>query len=135
MWRRALLRSNCGAHSTFDVLGSRGAKLNAWHVATELALPAKYRENASFAHNYYANGPISKILTALESAYLVPKLVKSSQYHMTVCGVGKYCEEVRSRFNFWWLKALAERGNAALKSCSDWLQVRNCSESPHFLLL
>ena len=52
-----------------------------------------------------------------------------------VYGAGKYCEEMRSVFNFWWLKALAERGNVALKGCSDWLQVRNCSESPHNLLL
>ena len=46
-----------------------------------------------------------------------------------VCGAGKYCEEVRSGFNFWWLKALAERGNAAL------MQVRNCSECRDNLLL
>ena len=52
-----------------------------------------------------------------------------------VYGAGKYCEEVRSVFNFWWLKALAERGNAALKGCSDWLQVRNCSECRDNLLL
>ena len=52
-----------------------------------------------------------------------------------VCGAGKYCEEVRSVFKFWWLKALAERGNAALKRCSDWLQVRNCSECRDILLL
>ena len=52
-----------------------------------------------------------------------------------VCDAGHCCEELRSVFNFWWLKALAERGNAALKGCSDWLQVRNCSEFPHNLLL
>ena len=35
--------------------------------ATELALPAKHSENASFAHNYCVNGPILKILDAQAS--------------------------------------------------------------------
>ena len=55
-----------------------------------------------------------------------------------VCGAGKYCEEVAMRIQllmFQGLHALAERGNTALKRCSDWLQVRNCSEFPHILLL
>ena len=31
-------------------------------------------------------------------------------------------------------KALAEKGNAALKRCYDWLQARNCSESRDILV-
>ena len=100
MWRRAVLRSNYGAHSTFDVPESGGAKLNAWHVATELALPAKHRENASFAHNYCANRPILKILTALESACLVPKLMKSSRYHMMYVARGSAAKKLRCVFRF-----------------------------------
>ena len=109
MWRRALLRSNCGAHSTFDVPGSGGAKLNAWHVATELALPAKHGENTSFAHNYCANRPISKILTVLESACLVPKLMKLFRYYMTYVARGSTAKKLRYIFDFWWLKALGRK--------------------------
>ena len=108
------MRSNCGAHSTFNVPGSGGAKLNAWHVATELALPAKYRENASFAHNYCENRLISKILTVLESACLVPKLVKLSRYYMMYIARGtvakvfatepalpvKHCENASFAYNY-----------------------------------
>ena len=77
------MRSNYSTYSTFDVPGSAAAKLNAWHIATELALPVKYSENTSFTHNYCVNRPISKILTALESACLVPKLMKLSRYYIT----------------------------------------------------
>ena len=55
-----------------------------------------------------------------------------------VCGAGKYCEEVAMRIQllmFYSLYTLAERGNAVLKRCSNWLQVRNCSECRDFLLL
>ena len=109
MWRRAVLRSNYGAHSTFDVPGSGGAKLNAWHVATELALPVKHRKNASFAHNYCVNGPSSKILTVLESACFVPKLVKLSRYDMTYVAWGSTAKKLRCEFKFWWLKALGRK--------------------------
>ena len=68
--------------------------------ATELGLPAKHRENASFTHNFCANKPILKNLTALESACLAPKLVKLPRYRMTYMA----CE-----FNFWWLKALGQK--------------------------
>ena len=110
------MRSNYGAHSTFDVPGSGGAKLNAWHVATELALPAKYCENASFAHNYCVYRPILIVVTALESACLVPKLVKSSRYHITYVARGSAAKKLRYIFDFWWLKALAERGNAEYRA-------------------
>ena len=45
-------------------------------LATGLALPAKHGENDSFAHKFCAYKPNLTILTALESTYLVPKLVK-----------------------------------------------------------
>ena len=65
-------------YSTFDVPGSGGRQAQCLAFATELALPAKHRENASFTHNYCANRPILKILTALESAYLAPKFGRLS---------------------------------------------------------
>ena len=58
------------------VLGHRGLAF-----ATE---PAKHRENASFAYNFCVNRLILQILTALESACLVPKLVKLSRYYITL---------------------------------------------------
>ena len=80
------------------------------------ALPAKHGENTSFAHNYCVNGPISKILTVLESACFVPKLVKLSLYYMTYVARGSTAKKLRYIFNFWWLKALAERGNAEYRA-------------------
>ena len=44
MWRGALLRRCCGAHSTFDVPGSGGAKLNAWHLPLSLRCPQNIAE-------------------------------------------------------------------------------------------
>ena len=99
--------------------------------ATEPALPAKYSENTSFAHNYYVNRPISKILTVLESVYLVPKLMKSSRYYITYMARGSTAKKLRYIFNFWWLKALAERGNieyrANLIGCK-------CGIAPNFAI-
>ena len=100
MWRGVLLRRSCGTHSTFDVPGSRGAKAQYLAFATELALPAKYSENASFTHNYCANRLILKILTALESIYLAPKLMRSSRYHMIYVARDIAAKKLRCVFNF-----------------------------------
>ena len=77
--------------------------------ATELALPAKHSENASFAHNFCDYRPILKILTALESLYLAPKLMKSSRYHIIYVARGSTAKKLRYDFNFWWLKALGRK--------------------------
>ena len=68
--------------------------------ATKLALPAKYGENASFAHNYCVNGPISKILTALESACSVPKLIKLSRYYITYVAWGSTAKKCAADSTF-----------------------------------
>ena len=78
----------------------RGRQAQRLAFATELALPAKYSENASFAHNYCVNGPILKFLTALESACLVPKLVKLSRYHMMYVAQGSTAKKLRCVFRF-----------------------------------
>ena len=110
MWRGALLRRSCSAHSTFDVPGSGGAKLSAWHLAP----PEKHGENASFAHNFCANGPILKILTVLESACLVPKLMKSSRYHMTYVAWGSTAKKLRCAFSS--MLGICHRARAARKT-------------------
>ena len=68
--------------------------------ATELALPAKYGENASFAYNSCAYGLILKFLTALESAYLIPKLMKLSRYYITYVARGSTAKKLRYVSNF-----------------------------------
>ena len=77
--------------------------------ATELGLPAKHQANASFTHNFCANNPILKILKALESACLAPKLVKLPRYRMTYMAWGIAAKKLRCEFNFWWLKALGRK--------------------------
>ena len=47
-----------------------------------------------YTYNYYVNRPISKILTALESIYLVPKLIKLSRYYIIYIARGYYCEVI-----------------------------------------
>ena len=47
--------------------------------------------------SYCANEPILKILTALESACLVPKYLWISSISYNVCSAGQYCEEVAVR--------------------------------------
>ena len=68
--------------------------------ATALVLPVKHRENASFAHNYCTNRPILKILTALESVYLVPKLMRLSRYYIIYIARGSTAKNLRSVFRF-----------------------------------
>ena len=63
--------------------------------ATELALPAKHRENTSFAYNYCVNRPILKILTALERVHLVPKFVRLSWYCITYMLRGTVAKQLR----------------------------------------
>ena len=63
--------------------------------ATELALPAKYGENASFGHNFCVNRLILKNLMVLESACLIPKLMKLSRYHMTYMAPGIAAKKLR----------------------------------------
>ena len=82
----------------------RGGQAQCLASATELVLPAG--ENASFAHNNCASRPILKILTALESAYLVPKFANLSRYHITYMARGSTAKKLQYEFNFWWLKAL-----------------------------
>ena len=48
-------------------LGPGGRQAQCLASATELALPTKHGENASFAHNYCVNRPILKILDAQAS--------------------------------------------------------------------
>ena len=67
---------------------------------TGLALRVKYSENASFAYNYCGNRLILKILTALESVYLVSKLVKSSRYYIIYIARGSAAKKLRYGFRF-----------------------------------
>ena len=78
----------------------RGREAQCLAFATELVLPAKHGENASLAHNFCANEPILKILTALESAYLVPKLIKLSRYHIIYVARGSTAKKLRCVFRF-----------------------------------
>ena len=75
----------------------RGRQAQCLAFATELVLPAKHSENASFGHNYCVNRPILKILTVLESACLVPKLMKLSRYHMMYVARGSTAKKLRIR--------------------------------------
>ena len=68
--------------------------------ATRLALRAKYGENASFTHNYYANRPILKNSIALESAYLAPKLMRLSRYYIIYIARGSTAKKLRYIFRF-----------------------------------
>ena len=92
MWRGEVLQRSYGAHSAQCLA-----------FATELAVHAKHGENASFAHNFCANGPILKILTVLESECLVPKFIKSSRYYMMYVARGSTAKKLRYKFKFWWL--------------------------------
>ena len=98
----SILYNVCGAGHCCEEVAVRirpGAPSSMLGIATELALPAKHGENASFTHNYCANGPILKILDAQASACLVRKHMKSSRYHMTYVARGSTAKKLRCAFN------------------------------------
>ena len=53
------------------------------------------------SYNFYINRPILIILTALESVYLVLKLMKLSRYYIIYIARGSTTKKLRYEFNFW----------------------------------